>query len=309
MHRWSTSTYTCMCSVKNETELAQVGIPQLALKSPYLLDAILSIAALDLAKTSSQPDSHKYFVVGLEYYDRCLNAYNAELLNTPLSEANAMPMFLCSLCVALVMIVIPEVAPENDPWKRTALDSVITIFDLMQGNLFISTTTYKWLLQDKSMRVDLWDALPPVHLLDENHKEAMERLKRLNQAAYGANGAEDDKESVFNRYKLAIDELEGVFAREATGKLQDVAIAWLLLCGPQFSSALRALEPMAMLVLMTWGVLLHRLGSSYWWADGPGTRLVNELSERVFRAQLAPSPELRDAIMWARRQAGLPDLV
>jgi hypothetical protein len=64
---------------------------------------------------------------------------------------------------------------------------------------------------------------------------------------------------------------------------------------------LRCRDPLALLILMYWGVLLHELHGRLWWAHNSGSSLVLELL-----AQLKPCrPDWEDIILWPKQRIGL----
>ena len=77
------------------------------------------------------------------------------------------------------------------------------------------------------------------------------------------------------------------------------SIGWLAECGPAFFEDVRREEPLALMVLMHWGVLLNSM-EAIWWAQYSGARLVQHLSSIL--PHRGSGQEWASAILWCRNQ-------
>ena len=313
MHRWTATTWKSLCSIPDEQELMQHLIPRDALRYDFLMDAILAVAALETAHELGVEAAPKYGLAALEYYDHSLRAFHAEL-GKGITEENYLAAFICSLMLGIVSTHAPKYSPDGaDGSGRSALETAFLVFDMMEGNRSVVLTSWKWIVKGP-LKLDAWEPVGPLHLLNDETKAAMARLRSLNDQAYPASGPGDPAEgpaAIFSTdphaaYQSAIKYLEDIYAREAGGKVKAACIAYPGLAGPYFSAAIRRPEPMALLILMHWGVLMHRLGRDTWWAAGQD--LVAEITAVLRQSQLSPSEELKETINWARTQADLPPL-
>jgi hypothetical protein len=88
-------------------------------------------------------------------------------------------------------------------------------------------------------------------------------------------------------------------------------MTFIPLSGTDFIWAIRKQEPVALFVLMYFGVLMDRYGADTkaWWIMTTGRDLVKEASEILLRSPVAMMDDGREGIAWTRRQVGLPPLV
>ncbi|KAK7757707.1 hypothetical protein SLS62_000085 [Diatrype stigma] len=108
-------------------------------------------------------------------------------------------------------------------------------------------------------------------------------------------------------YRLAIFWLKEAFAEQKMDALRGYCLSFFNLAGQEFMAAAKESQPLALFILMHWGVELHQLGEEAWWARTVGRQLVGELSETLAADPLlGPMRETRDNIAWARRRVGLP---
>ncbi|KAH9886522.1 hypothetical protein F4778DRAFT_469199 [Xylariomycetidae sp. FL2044] len=80
-------------------------------------------------------------------------------------------------------------------------------------------------------------------------------------------------------YRRAIDWLRRCYAEDARALLRGYCCTFPSAAGRGFAAALKAAEPLALLVTMHWAVLLDRLPAEYWWADDIGRRLALEIAD------------------------------
>ena len=82
------------------------------------------------------------------------------------------------------------------------------------------------------------------------------------------------------------------------------------MAGQDFLAKLKDGEPMALLILLHWGVLLETL-SELWWAKNAGKRLVEDVAVLLEKVAYSSSsgcgPKWADAVGWARWEAGIGD--
>ena len=306
MHRWSTSTYKSVCSIASEEHLLKVTVPRDALKHPYLLDCVFAFAALDLAVASPDPaDQASYARAGLDYHDRALRGFHAELRN--IAPENHLPIFMVSTLLLPLNIARPQLVPAAAGGRPriSARDSVLALFDLMACTALVATTTWD-LLEAGPVQTRAWiNQDVPVHLLDAGTKAAVARLHALNDGHH----RDGPEAAVHESYQTKILHLEGCFARDIEASVKGSCLAWVGLTRGDFAEKFRRAEPLALIIMMHWGVLVENLGREAWWANQAGRNLVMELSGELQRLRFDSLPVWQESISWARQQVGLPPLV
>ncbi|KAI0601032.1 hypothetical protein F4775DRAFT_477708 [Biscogniauxia sp. FL1348] len=112
-------------------------------------------------------------------------------------------------------------------------------------------------------------------------------------------------------YTQALSFLERCFAEDARGVFGGFCCAFPSGCGGGFAAAIRGNpgpDPLALLILMHWAVLLDRLGPEYWWARDLGRRLVEGGSGALGAREGAWEWEWEwvESVAWVRGRVGLP---
>ena len=128
--------------------------------------------------------------------------------------------------------------------------------------------------------------------VDEDYNAALVRLKEL-----------------YNEYVAISATSPTIFAHAisslsfCSGGSKGRILAWLAMAGQDFMTNLKEYEPMALLILLHWAVLLMNL-SDLWWARNAGKRLVEDVAvalEKVaFESGPSCLPKWVEAVRWAR---------
>ena len=297
----------------DEKELLQVIVPRNALKYDYLMDGILALSSLDMAIASEDTaESSEYARAGLEYYDRGLCAYTVDL--GKITPENYLAVFLFSTVCLPMSLLRPRFAPGGDSGK-SARKCVTALFEALLGTAYVAVATWD-LLEAGPIKTRAWlHQNVPVESLDEETKAAIARLHTLNDSVHHNEAgceigiAGSRKVSLHESYQNSILHLEGCFARDIDGTVKGSCLTWLGLAGQHFAAAFRRSDPITLVMMMYWGVLLENLGKEAWWATQVGRNLIQELSDELQQLQFASLPVWQECIIWARQQAGLPDLM
>ncbi|RVX65884.1 hypothetical protein B0A52_10248 [Exophiala mesophila] len=307
MHRWTTRTFRSLVGIPDDIELWQTLAPKDALKFDFLMDGILALSALDIAVSPCAVDVSVYVQAALQYYEQASGQYRWQLSN--LTKENHQAVFLFGLLAVAINLVIPHCVSDGVEQTST-LDHVLVAFDLLHGISAITLSCWDW-LKDGPITFPLEEfRRNPLHLLDDNTKKSIKRLHAVNEAHRIPNGQGLAKTSDATRqlFKNCIINLEFLFAKEIEDEIRCICTAFPGLCGKEFTSAVAESNPMALFILMHWGVLLARLGHDAWWARPAGKNLVAELSVSLALLQNDYTPEWEEGILWARSEAGLQDL-
>ncbi|KAF9635959.1 putative c6 transcription protein [Lasiodiplodia theobromae] len=320
MHRWSTRTYKGMCGIPSDATLMQLELPRQGLSEhPSLLHGILSLSALDLATTTADPRQVQgYHRAALEYYGHATRAFQDEMLN--ITRQNHFALYMLSAFFGVFHSAVLHLP---------VLDRIPEMFALQRGTAVIASKTFMWLHEDyESFRLVREMGGAPASLLDADTRRALARLDVVNDALYGIVRtpplSEDDDgfddgggEGVaygdiaikallhpsHETYAAAISDLRRCFAEHARGWIDGFVMAFPMWMGKDVVAAMeRRDDPMALLVLMYFGVLLEFNGRNQWWCASLGAKLVVEISDVFVRSGREFGLEFWDAVAWARRQ-------
>lgn len=318
MHRWSTRTYLGVCGIPQDHHLMQVEVPRQSLQYDSLLNGMLALSSLDIGMTiahagGARAQSAVYNRAAMEYYDKSIKMFREEI--TSITAENHLCMYLLGVLLGLINIAELQF-PSRDGRLPSVLERMPMIWDLLTGPALVALRCGRWLYDStESVRVVLAMGSASSDVLDADTRGALALLAAVNDrlhisAVCRAGGAAAEEEvQAHEMYKNAIPPLERCFAEEARGWIDGFLVAFPALVRRGFMKAVKKSDPMALLVLVYYGVLIDGHGKKVWWAAGVGKRLIVEISDLLELLRFPLVPGFREAMSWARRQVGLPVLI
>ena len=151
----------------------------------------------------------------------------------------------------------------------------------------------------------------PANPLDANTTAAIAALNALNETTHnnpGPNLSPAPDPSVHLKAisahatnRTAIYHLSSLFAKCSEPVHRGLVLAWLNLAGRDFLAAMQEKDPVALVVLMHWGVLMDRCKGDTWWVQPIGKKLIGEIEEALAAER---NPRLRGCVDWARAEVG-----
>ncbi|KAK3292374.1 uncharacterized protein B0H64DRAFT_328347 [Chaetomium fimeti] len=330
MHRWSTRSWTCQETTPACRPYLQEHLPRAALRNGYLLNAILATAAVDLAvsyKDSSPSDSASYYRTALEYGNKAMSDFRTQV--TTLTPENVDLVFYFSSLVGVVHFAVPA-ADEN----MSVIDRVCEQADLTLKSGHIIAENLAWFMagpspiptvvREYTQDLALLDKLDPRTRATLDLMTSVSCQVRVPPTSPTIQGGaaltkevlvlSEEGQGPFARelhiYRLAIGQTKYCYAEDLLNRRKAYFHTMFAVAGPRFSAAVRNREPMAVFVLMYWGVLVHRRrrDPSLWVLVPEGRDIVAESTSLVFSSEIIDVPGVREGIAWTRFQVGLPEL-
>ncbi|EAQ90301.1 predicted protein [Chaetomium globosum CBS 148.51] len=331
MHRWSTRSWTSAESTPVCRAYLVDHLPRAALRNGYLLNALLATAAVDLAvshKTSdSLNDSASYFRTALEYGNKAMADFRAQV--TALTPDNVDLVFYFSSLVGVVHFSVPPADKHVSIIDRVCEHAEVT---LKSGHIVAENMA--WILAGPSpLPTVLRDYTVDLALMDELDQKtraalelmsAVSRLVRVAPTSPTVQGSavitgempgmmQDGQRPLaceIHVYQLAIGQTKYCYAEDLRDRRKAYFHTMFAVAGAPFSAAVRNREPMALFILMYWGVLVHRgkRDPSLWVLVPEGRNIVAESSSLVLFSEIVDVPGVREGIAWTRFQVGLPEL-
>ncbi|KAI1333882.1 hypothetical protein F5Y15DRAFT_323009 [Xylariaceae sp. FL0016] len=307
MHLWSTYTYQSLCSVPEDVYYMQVVLPREALEYDFLLNGILVSSALHKAFMSPEPEARGYFKVALELYDQASTAFRAQL--GTITKANHHELYIYSSMTTFINIAFAQYS-FMDGDETNLLSNVAVAFDLLNGCVSIALADWDQLLDSPvPIRTYLGLGRASLDLLDPDTRTALARLKGYNRNYYAAlapdsqeKGTEVATSTSANRFAPLIDFLEVCFAEDVRGALKGYCYTFPAAGGPAFAAAVKSGDPMALLILLHWTILIQRGSEEYWWARNLGQRLAKGIGVVMQQTQPAFVDEWWDSVSWVQQQ-------
>ncbi|KAF5005674.1 hypothetical protein FDECE_7908 [Fusarium decemcellulare] len=325
MHRWSTTTYKSLVSIPEDGEWLLDDMPRWALKHEYLLHGMFAFSALEVALTGGgvmDDDPAVYVKLALEYYDKGSRQFRAQLEDV--KPENSQQMFMFSfLAVGINMALAQCRDIISFDEQQNILDRMVTLWELLMGNASVANLHYDALISGAlsrstdalMLRTQLQRTTPSSIPLET--EAAIARLSTIvDTAAQTPEGsspeAQSDSAVRIQAYRASVSAIQTCFIEDSKDLFKGIAIAFPALAGKNFGVALKQSDPVAMYLMMHWGVQLHSLGKQAWWVGTFGKMMVRELSEMLWQPEsaldVAVMPEWREGIVWARMEVELPPM-
>ena len=169
-------------------------------------------------------------------------------------------------------------------YSRTLIADTVYSLPIDICRKWLESGPFQWIFRSKSSENTI--------VVDEDYNAALLRLKEFNSEYETINmtgGA---------TFAHAISSLS--FCSDGSkGRI----LAWLAMAGQEFMTKPQESDPMALLIMLHWAVLLMNLGD-LWWARNAGKRLLEDvvvtLEKTSVEAKPIGSPRWAETLDWAR---------
>lgn len=322
MHYWSTTTYKSLCSVPEDHHYMQFIMPQEALRHDFLLNGIFVAAALHRSAMVPEPEARGYYNVAMELYDRASRSFRTEL--GKMNPATHHILYIYSSMTAFINIAFSQ-CNFSEGSELNTLSTVAVAFDLLNGSVNIAHTDFQRLLDSPvPLRAYLNYGLANAVALYPDTSIALTRLEKLNELYHsslyhGTTPASGAELSIVTTPLVSWGSVVGLlkhsFAEEQRALLRGFCFVFPGGAGPAFAAAIKELDPMVLLILLHWSVLLGRAGDEFWWAKDLGKRLAigswraMQLFPPKSPSPVILTPEWGESIAWVSEQLKLPEFV
>lgn len=313
-----------MCSVPEDGYYLQTYLPQAGLRTGYLMNGIFAMAAIDIALHDFCPPATKakYFRTALQYCNKATAEFRIHLQN--INQENLHLLYYFAMLAAVF-----NFATSFE--EKNTLERMDTAFEMLLGATNIAIVNITWLLDSpssirdvaKDVTSELLKGGNPFDSVDLEAKRALDcatsvwrniskstisdgELGNIGEELFSSSGEGDAR-----YYDLVIKQLKHCFAEDARDKIKFYCFSLISLAGGRFLKDIKRRIPMALFLEMFFAVLLDRSSRDpmAWWADDIGKDMVNEISRILQGSVITQTPEGQEAILWARQQVGLPDLL
>jgi hypothetical protein len=312
LHNWTISTSTSLSTNPVVRDLYRVLVPQIGFTTRYILDGVLALSALHLARYNP---SRRDMLLSLatHYHNASLN--EALPLIPSITPQNGCNLFLFGVLTLFTNLASPikeddmllvgnGFIPEwlfllrgIDPIVMAEEDTIISspVSLIFRTN---AVTSQYWLTHD-----------PPENVVLENLAGVIRSRSRLDCVTKDNGGNGKGQEDVARRDILlgAVDCLKRSFTFlnndgfNDHDKLRGI-YQWLFAISDEYLTLLKEGDSDALCILAHYSVLLRDL-EKYWWMQGWSTHLIK-------RIYLMLDEEYRLNIRWPIEEMGwLPDAV
>ena len=249
----------------------RVAVPQEAIPHSFLMHALLSFASAHLAQLCPAQRT-SYGRGALVHRNIALRSCIPSLRN--ITPKNCHALFAFSSVIAVSTFAFPDALSES---QMSPVDNILTFLVLirgvntvLQGGLdWIKSGSLNPLLQDGRVNWRKQVALLPVTFL-----APFERLHALNVKA----SPDTNDRKV---YEEAIQDLENSYgAYQLIASDRSLVFIWCAIIPREYVTLVSERQPMALVVLAHFAVLLHNVGAQ-WWAGDRGKLLVEAIHDEL----------------------------
>ena len=263
----------CTCTAKTTTvepagqELIQTHMVNIAFDYPFLLHAILALAALHLGRINV-PARATYLLQAERHYETATTLFRNDIKG--INDTNSQAVLYFAAILDPYSSSIPTFTNDLDH----AFDSILHSFALtrrlrpMVSQFYpeIFTSEFARFIPADTQGIDWAVVVPPA----ETELTKLRKFSELVQQLYPPD--------IIEAYKHAIHALEMVFGQVAKLLPQlpspTLVKMWVHLISPRFLELLSERQPGALIIFTHYGVLIKRI-HHFWFLEGYAEQVLN----------------------------------
>lgn len=267
MVHYMTSTCTTLSHGEVDIEVWQKLIPEEATRHDFLMNGLLALSLLHLARQNSS-SSWEYTASAIQYQDSALQDYNSAL--NAITENNKHALFATSIVITILALAFSVTCP--DPPNSSPQARVASLVELLQGIGLVNEVAGPSLHQGKYRGL-----FRPY----QQHQHA--RLSGDIARSFAALQDLADSSDVSTEpertqtYISGIDALKGAFSCMEVSSYLGPVLAWPASVSRELLELFKTGDPMAEAIFMFYGVLLLH-ARDRWWAKDVGVSLIEDLA-------------------------------
>ncbi|KUJ12578.1 uncharacterized protein LY89DRAFT_673533 [Mollisia scopiformis] len=274
-HHYLTVTCETLDDREDVRQMWKIQIPQMATKQKFLMYGIFSITAMHIA--SSNPENQSSYINrAIRDHNIALRDYTSLLHN--ITRENATALFACGSLIAVVALTLGILRPQQE--STGPVEEILGIFNLLRGIPLVAGKM--WASLRSSQIAPLF-----VHRDHDGREVDLTASTRLPERVTNALALLEERAQTLSTpeqkeaYIIAIQDLKEAFnLRSAVRYEKSMSFRWPVTVNQEYVALLGLREPMALVVLAHYAVMLHEMRDK-WWALGWGSQLVHEIYQVV----------------------------
>lgn len=253
MIQWCTTTFQTLSRNERTDPIWRNIVPEEALSHPFLMHGILALSSLHLARTGPEPSRRgSYLNRAVAHQNQALALFR-EMLGD-VNESNAKAMFAFAGIVVIYTFAFPHTPGAQDPWD--CIDDLYQVLVLTRGiqQVIHAPRDFTSFLLDS--------AFGPILQVEQTQgpmpEDTIAMLKQLREANEVCGTRDPNHE--LQVYEASIANLEEMLSWCYSGmRANTIAGRWAIRLDPRFMELLRERDPLALVMLAQYGVLLQYL--------------------------------------------------
>jgi len=267
-------------------------IPAEALSHTFLMYGILALAALHIAHDRPQVKD-SYIPVAFQHYNVAIASFRSALKKVDADNCTA----LFGFSTILIVLSFAFAQSPSPAQNQSPVDDLIQIFTLLQGVRVVLQSAMPWVSKGplspllRRGSVPNSDAARSSIHIPQDFDEALIRLGGYNERTYETADSHEMYNQAIQSLRVCVEKVKANPGDRAA------AINWLVFLENSYVSSLKDNQPLALVILAHYGIVLNGLRDS-WFVQGLGTRVI----EVVHRSL---SEKWRPLVHWPMEQVGL----
>lgn len=269
LHYYTTVTCFSLSSRPSKQQIWQIAVPREAASHQFLLHALLSIAAVNLKYL--HPTKRRF-------YERAASTHRNLALSTSIhalhevTPSNCHALFALSCVVSVLAFAFPH--REQLALPSTPVDDMLSVFVLIRGVKTVLHSAQEWIAHGAlgALTGNDWD--PTTSPLPGEMNSAFDKLSDRNER-------DTPDPSIREMYNSTIEGLKKAFEIHAVVRGESGFIfTWLVMVQASYVAQLEKKDPMALVILAHYAVLLHS-SDGQWWIGGRGAQLLEAIYQTL----------------------------
>lgn len=269
IHHYAVSTCFSISDLPSSIPTWRDTVPSLAFEHGFLLSGLLAVTSLHLALVNP---STCHTNAAIRHYSQALALIQPHL--SDITPDNVFPLFSCSCLIALYSFGIYCTSQENlDP-----LAEIFELFTLIRGIAVIVKNGLQWLQHGPFAAAMLPQPANHSTSLELEIEAALTTLSRHNLERITDPEAQGAYTTAIGMLRHTLLLAADIPDTKTTALVFPIMIT--IMGHPLFVEKLRDREPMALVILAHYGVLLYWL-RNHIWLQGWGSQIIHAVKEAV----------------------------
>ncbi len=249
------------------------------------MHSLLSVTALHIASTN--PDNQSLYIdAAIRHHNIALKEYSSNL--DSITPKNSPAIFACASLIVIFVFNLAILQQHKE--LRRPVEEMLSIFMLLRGVPVILKEMRPWVEESKIAPMFKGRDIDPTIVLPDSITRVIQQLEERNNLL---SQSACDRET----YAHAIQILEETFKRIASKDSDNgMVLSWPVGLEPAYITLLGERQPMALVILAYYAVILNEIEDS-WWVRGWGRHLILDISQMV-------DEDWRTLIAWPMEKIG-----
>jgi hypothetical protein len=247
----------------------KVEVPKLALKQRFLMHSLFSVTALHMASAQLE-NQISYVDIAIQHHNIAIREYSSNL--NGINRENSAALFTCATLIVVSALNIAVTRPHKE--LKGPVDDILSIFMLLRGVQVVLAEMWPCVEESEIAPIFKGRDVDNTTELSDDIDSALRGLEDRSQSTADADGNSAT-------YSLTIRGLKECFKRVSSkGSDNGMALSWPIIVGPAYIALLASRQPMALLILAHYAIILDGI-KDIWWAGGWGKQLVEDIDRMV----------------------------